>query len=129
MKYCIALIVILGIIGIGIFGFFAMKHSADGVMSSNCPIASLPISVCSSGALSALSHSLSMYQAFTNGIVSSIVTQVLAVVFLLVVLTYILRIHLTPQLFILSRNFTAKLYRPQALTRWLSLLVNSPSLN
>ena len=129
MKRFLASAVIVGVLAGASLGFFAMSHSMDGVMSTNCPITSLPVAVCSSGVLSAISHFQSMYQAFTNGIVASIVTQVLAITVLFVVGMYGLQKYTIsiPRLFILSRAFRAKLYRPKPLTRWLSLLVNSPS--
>ncbi|MBI5798537.1 MAG: hypothetical protein HZB10_01225 [Candidatus Yonathbacteria bacterium] len=128
MKRFLALMILLGFIGSAILSFSAMKHNMDGVMDGNCPIAST-CSAGTAGTLAMASHYLSMYQAFTSGLVSSIVTQVLMVAFLFVALAHVLRIYFTPQLFVLSRNFNAKLYRPQAFTRWLSLLVNSPSLD
>ena len=129
MKRLLLSIVLAGFIGGGILGFSAMSYNKDGAMSGNCPVTLLPTSECPTGTLSAATHYLSMYQAFTDGLISSVVTQVLAVILLFVVLTYGLQKYLilAPLLFILSRIFVAKLYRPQALTRWLSLLVNSPS--
>ena len=75
-----------------------------------------------------------MYQALTNSLVSSMVTQLLIITLLFVAVPYVFRKYialircLLVSLFILSRDFVPKLYRPQALTRWLSLLVNSPSI-
>ena len=129
MKRLFASIILVGFIGGGILSFSAMSHSKDGAMSGNCPITLLHASACPTGALSAVTHYLSMYQAFTSGLVSLVVTQVLAVASLFVALIYVLRRGVISHLLILSRIFVAKLYRPQALTRWLSLLVNSPSFN
>src|SRR3990172_9423158 len=127
MKRLLLSIVLAGFIGGGILGFSAMSHNKDGAMSGNCPVTLLPTSECPTGTLSAATHYLSMYQAFTDGLISSVVTQVLAVALFFVGLAYVLRRNIVLTLFILSRIFVAKLYRPQALTRWLSLLVNSPS--
>ncbi|OIP65761.1 MAG: hypothetical protein COV32_00875 [Candidatus Yonathbacteria bacterium CG10_big_fil_rev_8_21_14_0_10_43_136] len=131
MKRLFALIIVLGFFGGAFLGFSAMSHSKDGAMNGNCPITLLPASECPTEALSAATHYLSMYQAFTDGLISSVVIQVLVVTLLFVLLTYGLQKYLilAPNLFILSRDFLAKLYRPQALARWLSLLVNSPSFN
>ena len=127
MKRFLTTVILLGFIGGAILGFSAMSHSKDGAMSGNCPVTLLPTSECPTGTLSAATHYLSMYQAFTDGLISSVVTQVLAVALFFVGLAYVLRRNIVLTLFILSRIFVAKLYRPQALTRWLSLLVNSPS--
>lgn len=131
MKRFFALTILLGFMGGAILSFSAMGHSKEGTMEGDCPITALPISVCPEGALSAVTHYILMYQAFTNGLVSSTVTQVLAIVLLFVAVAYVLRGYLTPiqHLFILSRDYVAKLYRPRSFTRWLSLLVNSPSFN
>ncbi len=130
MKGLFISILIVGLAGGAILSFSAMNHSKGGTMSGNCPITALPASACPPGTLSATTHLLSMYQMFTVGVVSPIVAQVLAVTLLFVLVAYGLQRYFaqTPHLFILSRNFVAKLYRPQAITRWLSLLVNSPSL-
>lgn len=130
MKRFLVLIVLIGFISGAFFSISAMNHSQDLLMSGDCPMSSLHTEVCSTNDLPVASHYLSMYQAFTNGIISSVITQVLMLAVLFVAVLYVLcKNSLSIQhLFILSRDFVAKLYRPQALTRWLSLLVNSPSL-
>lgn len=131
MKKFLILIVLIGFIGGAFFSISAMNHNQGLSMNGDCPMSPLHTSVCPTGGLSVASHYLSMYQAFTNGLVSSVVTQVLIATLLFVAVLYVLRDDIVSirRLFILSRNFSAKLYRPQALTRWLSLLVNSPSFN
>jgi len=130
MKRFLVLIVLIGFISGAFFSISAMNHSQDLLMSGDCPMSPLHTEVCSTNDLPVASHYLSMYQAFTNGIISSVITQVLMLAVLFVAVLYVLyKNSLSIQhLFILSRDFVAKLYRPQALTRWLSLLVNSPSL-
>ncbi len=134
MKKFLTLIVLAGFIGGAFFSISAMNHSQGLSVSGDCPASPLHTSVCPTGDLSVVSHYLSMYQAFTNNLVSSVVTQVLLIALLFVVVSYVFRKYfasirlLLVSLFILSRDFVAKLYRPQALTRWLSLLVNSPSM-
>lgn len=129
MKRFVVLIIIAVFAGSALFSVSAMNHSADGQMSSNCPVLALHASPCPDGALNIVSHYIAMYQTFTNVIVSSVVTQVLAIALLFVSVLYIFRMYvaLVQRLFILSHDYRAKLYRPQTLTRWLSLLVNSPS--
>jgi len=131
MKRFLVLMVLVGVMGGAILSFSAMHHSMNGVMSADCPIASLHISVCPMGSLIMVTHYLSMYQTFTNVLISSIVMQMLTGALLFVMVALVLRRHLASilYLFILFRNFSAKLYRPQALSRWLSLLLNSPSMN
>lgn len=134
MKRFLVLIVLIGFISGAFFSISAMNHSQDLLMSGDCPMSPLHTEVCSTNDLPVASHYLSMYQAFTNGIISSVITQVLMFAVLFVAVSYVLRANIASirclfvLLFILSRDFVAKLYRPQALTRWLSLLVNSPSL-
>ncbi len=128
MRKFLTAIVILGFAGGALLGIFAMNHSQNSAMNGDCPVSPLHTSVCPAGALSMTSHYISMYQAFTNGIVSS-VFQALMVVLLFVVVAYLLRRDITSirHLPILSRNFDANLRRPHVVTRWLSLLINSPS--
>lgn len=130
MKGLLTLILLTAFIGGAFFSISAMNHNQGVTMNGDCPMSPLHTSVCPTGDLSVVAHYLSMYQAFTNGLASSTVTQVLMAVLLFVTAIFILRKYLTPilSLFILSRDYRAKLYRPQTLTRWLSLLVNSPSL-
>lgn len=131
MKRFLVSLLILGFAVGATLGLFAMNHNNAHSMNGSCPTALFHASVCPDGALSAVQHYISMYQAFTAGLVSSIVTQVLMVAFLFVAVAYVLRRYIisAQYLFILSRIFSAKLYRPQAIIRWLSLLVNSPSLS
>lgn len=131
MKSFFALVIMVGFIGGAILSFSAMNHSNGGAMSGNCPITALPASTCPQGVLSAVTHYILMYQTFTNSLISPVVTQVLMAMLLFVAVAYVLRGYsiLIRHLFILSRDYVAKLYRPQKLTRWLSLLVNSPSYN
>lgn len=131
MKRFLALIVLTGFICGAFFSISAMNHSQSLSMNGDCPTSPLHAEVCPTGGLYVASHYLSMYQAFTNSLVSSVVTQVLMTTLLFVAVLYVLRDDIASirRLFILSRDFVAKLYRPQALTRWLSLLVNSPSFN
>lgn len=135
MKKFLALIVLIGFIGGAFFSISAMNHSQGLLADGDCSASSLHTGVCPIGDSSVASHYISMYQAFTNGLVASMVTQVLMIATLLLLVVYVFSKHLASirclilSLFILSRNFVAKLYRPQTLTRWLSLLVNSPSFN
>ena len=135
MKRFLVLIVLAGFIGGAILSFSAMKHRMDGLMSANCPVASFHTSACPTGTLSSATHYFSMYQAFTNVLVSSFVIQILMTIFLFVAVVYVLQKNLASirylfiLLFCLSRNYSAKLFRPQTITRWLSLFINSPSFN
>lgn len=130
MKRLATLIIIAVFAGSALFSVSAMNHSVDGQMPGNCPVLALHSSPCPDGVLGMVSHYIAMYQTFTNVIVSSVVTQMLSIVLLFVSVAYIFRKYVASiqRPFILSRDYRAKLYRPQTITRWLSLLVNSPSL-
>lgn len=129
MKRFLILLILVGFAGGAFFSISAMNHGHGSEMNGDCPTTPLHTSVCPTGALSVIDHYISMYQAFTNGLASSSVTQVLMIALLFVVVAYTFRNYLVSirHLFISPRNFDEKLFRPQALTRWLSLLVNSPS--
>ncbi|KKS59029.1 MAG: hypothetical protein UV24_C0009G0020 [Candidatus Nomurabacteria bacterium GW2011_GWA2_42_41] len=134
MKRFLASIVITAFVIGAFFSIFAMYHNQGLLMNSDCPTSPLHAEVCPTGDLSVASHYILMYQALTNSLVSSMVTQLLIITLLFVAVPYVFRKYialircLLVSLFILSRDFVPKLYRPQALTRWLSLLVNSPSI-
>lgn len=122
--------------GGALFSISAMNHSHNSPMSGDCPMSSLNPFVCPTGVLSTAAHYLSMYQAFTNGLVSLAVTQVLMVALLFVAVVYafcnyIVSIRHLLLLFCswrLRHNFDLSLRNSQGVTRWLSLLVNSPSM-
>lgn len=135
MKRFLISILIIGFAGGVLFSISAMNHSHNSPMDGDCPMSSLNPFVCPTGVLSTAVHYLSMYQAFTNGLVSSAVTQVLMAVLLFIVAVYAFRNYLVSirhllLLFCSWRlyNFDARLRGAREITRWLSLLVNSPSL-
>lgn len=135
MKRFLILIVLAGFIGGAILSFSSMEHHMDGIMSDNCPTASLHTSMCPTGTLSTATHVLFMYQTFTNVLISSFVAQVLTTILLTIGVIYLLRkyilsiSHIRILLRYLFCNFNTKLFRPQTITRWLSLFINSPSFN
>lgn len=136
MKKYLALILLVGFAGGALFSISAMDHGHGSQLSSDCPMSPLSAAVCPTGVLSVASHYISMYQAFTNGLASSVVTQVLMTVILFVSIAYAFRKYIVSiQHLILSfcsrrlhRNFDASLRGSREITRWLSLLVNSPSI-
>src|SRR3990172_2225674 len=117
-------------------GYFVMNHNSAHSTNGQCSIASLHTSVCPDSVLPVAQHYISMYQSFTDGIVSSVITEVSMVFLLFAVIAYAFLgryvVLLNALLLVVSlrlhRNFNANLYRPQAIIRWLSLLINSPSL-
>lgn len=135
MKRFLVFIVLIGFIAGAILSFSSMEHHMDGMTSDNCPTTPLHTSTCPTGTLSTASHVLFMYQTFTNVLVSSFVAQVLTTILLTIGVIYVLRkyfssiSHICISLRYLSRNYSVKLFRPQTITRWLSLFINSPSFN
>lgn len=135
MKRFLISILLIGFAGGALFSISAMNHGHDSLMNSDCPMSLLPTSVCPTGILSVASHYFSMYQSFTNGIVSLAVTQVLMAVLLFVATAYAFRKYIgTIQHLLLlfcswrwRHNFDLSLRNSRGVTRWLSLLVNSPS--
>ena len=136
MKRFLIFILIIGLAGGALFSISAMNHGHGSQMDSDCPISPLSTAVCPTGVLSVASHYISMYQSFTNGLASSVVTQVLMAVLLFVAAAYAFRKYIVSiqhlLLLFCSRrlhhNFDARLCGSREITRWLSLLVNSPSL-
>lgn len=137
VKKILVLLLMIGLLGGVFFSIFAMDHSHSSLVSDHCSMALSHTPVCPADALSLAGHYIAMYQAFTDGFASSIVTQAVASVLLLVVGVSIFRKYIVAIRCLVSlsgiwrfyRGFGMKLCRPQETTRWLSLLLNSPSFN
>lgn len=134
MKYFIALIVILGIIGIGIFGFFIMNHDMNH-SSGNCVASIINNTVCPSDAISAILHHITAYEIFSQAIVNSTSFVIIATLLLLaiVVMLMVKMFLLTPLIlfseFLVWRRDEHSATNQRKLIRWLSLLKNSPAIN
>ena len=138
MKF-VALILLIGFVGVAIFGFVWMPHQMSGHSGSDC-IASLVVgkSLCPDGnnTFSYAFYHFQAYEFFSNAIIVS-VAAVLALIAFAFILTSVLKnfdplfvsrnqiIYLKKRLIEITDSLCSNL---KNFIRWLSLLENSPSL-
>ena len=138
MKY-LATILLIGFVGVAIFGFVWMPHQMSGHSGSDC-IASLVVgkSLCPDGdsTFSYAFYHFQAYEFFSSAIIVS-VAAVLAIIAFAFILTFVLknfdplfvsRNHITyikKRLFEITDSLCSSY---KNLIRWLSILENSPSV-
>lgn len=130
-KKTIVAIILVSFLTITIFSFPVMI-GADGRMAGDCPFVMNGLSLCPQEALAVAAHHIAAYRSFFNISVNSGITAVILVYLFLIMAVVILSI--SPPLFsqpILTNSFynsPPAVRRNKKITRWLSLLENSPSL-
>lgn len=137
MKKYLTLILLVGFAGWTLFGLYvtAMSHHKGSPMNGDCPLSTLPSTACPDTLAMAVYH-VSTYQSLLNSFVYTQVAQVLMVALSLIALVYVFRNYLAlirHLLFLscfwrLRHSFDLILRNSQGVTRWLSLLLNSPSI-
>lgn len=139
MKY-LAIILLIGFMGMGLFGFIGMPHQMSGHSGSDC-LASFVVgsSLCPDGnnSFSYAFYHIQAYQFFSNALISSF-AAIFAVIALAFILTFVFRefdarFVLRNQIFYLKKRLTEiadSLHSSfRNFIRWLSILENSPSIN
>jgi len=135
----LATILLIGFVGVVIFGFMWMPHQMSGHSGSDC-IASLVVgkSLCPDGnnSFSYAFYHFQAYEFFSNAIMVS-VAAVLAIIAFAFILTFVLKnfdplsisgnqiTYIKKRLFEISNSLHSNL---KNFIRWLSILENSPSL-
>ncbi|MBM2818010.1 MAG: hypothetical protein HW401_600 [Parcubacteria group bacterium] len=138
MKY-LATILLIGFVGVALFGFVWMPHQMSDHVGSDC-IASLVVgkSLCPDGnnSFSYAFYHFQAYEFFSNAVIVS-VAAVLAIIAFAFILTSVLKnfdprsvsknqiICIKKRLFEINDSLHSNL---KNFIRWLSLLENSPSL-
>ena len=116
---------------VALFGFVAMSYGSDGRMEGGCPFSATGATLCPQDALIVAMHHINAYQSFLNVPVDSTLILLMSVLLLAV---YILVLIVRPLLFIIHTRLNHFSHGPplsartRKITRWLSLLENSPSL-
>ena len=139
MKKYLATILLIGFVGVAIFGFMWMPHQMSDHAGSDC-IASLVVgkSLCPDGnnSFSYAFYHFQAYEFFSSAIIVS-VAAVLAIIAFAFILTFALKnfdprsisrkqiIYLKKRLIEIADSLHSNL---KNFIRWLSLLENSPSL-
>jgi len=128
IKLFIGITITLAYIGIGVFGLFEFSHAKEMPMV-NCPYAENSFAVCNNS----LDH-INNWQQFSNVVVPSLF--IFSILLLGFALYFFARTVLQKELLILNR-FRSRFRladiilktSQQSITRWLSLLENSPSIS
>ena len=114
------------------FGFSAMSSGPDGRMQGGCPFSATGVSLCPQDTMAVALHHLSSYQSFISvplhsALLALMSALLLAILFLLIPPAHLL--SLQPLVQSRYRNHSPPVSaRIWNITRWLSLLENSPSL-
>lgn len=117
---------------VALFGFVAMSYGSDGRMEGDCPFSATGAALCPQDALIVAMHHISAYQSFLNVPVDSTLILLMGILLLAV---YLLVLIVRPLLFIIPARLTHFSHGPpisartREITRWLSLLENSPSVS
>lgn len=113
------------------FSFMSMQHGSDGRMQGDCPFSATGTPLCPQDAFAAAMHHLSAYQSFfgvsvDTAIVALMSALLFAVLYVLVSLIrpFILKPPIRGRHSYCSPPISACTSK---ITRWLSLLENSPS--
>lgn len=116
---------------VALFGFVAMSYGPDGRMQGGCPFSATGAALCPQDALIVAMHHINAYQSFLNVPVDSTLILLMGI---LLLAAYLLVLVVRPLLFIIPVRLTHFSHGPplsartRKITRWLSLLENSPSL-
>ena len=113
-----------------------MAHSADGLMSGDCPLATdISFSRCALGTLDMVIYHISAYHSFLSAPASYGGVTMLVASFVFLALTFVVlitRLRFTIPIsleIILSHYFNLAVFSyKNVIGRWLSLLEHSPSL-
>ena len=135
MKLVLTTLLILGLLGIAVFGVFAMNHGS-GYGHNGCIAATLQGADCPKGenALSFLTFHLGAFQSFSTAIFGQTILSLFLLVASLLLLARIVlsTLYITPEPSDLHSRFRHFLELPASsfqkrIIRWLALHENSPA--
>ncbi|HCR52610.1 TPA: hypothetical protein DIV48_03145 [Candidatus Kaiserbacteria bacterium] len=127
----IAPFVLLSFLTLAFFGFTGMSYGSNGQMQGDCPFSAVGTSLCPPSALPGALHHLSAYQSFLNVPVGSAFAAL--IIGLLLIAFGLLAYRIQPRILPVSARGAYCTHDPPVsartwkLTRWLSLLENSPA--
>lgn len=131
IKKMIAPLLLASFLSVALLGFVAMSYGSDGRMEGGCPFSATGATFCPQDALTVAMHHIRAYQSFLNVPVDSTLILLMSTLFLAV---YLLVLIVRPLLFAVPAPINRFPHGPplsartRKITRWLSLLENSPSL-
>lgn len=136
MKTAVTTFLIVGFVGIAVFGAFAMNHGS-GNGHSGCIVVTAQKAICPMGgnAFSFIAFHFEAFRSFTTAIFDDGfigMTASLIVSFLILAIGFFVKINSTPLLIKTDYNFSrfseSNYFSPQQkLIHWLALRENSPS--
>ncbi|MFA6414772.1 MAG: hypothetical protein WC217_00585 [Candidatus Paceibacterota bacterium] len=133
LREIIAPFVLASFLMVTFFGFASMVHGSDGQMQTDCPFTQTGASLCPQDAVTMVMHHIATYQSFLTMSVGPSLMALIIAAFSIVSLAAILFARPRLQTFAASRGALYKSPPPisynRKLTRWLSILENSPSFN
>lgn len=134
LKRMLAPLLLLSFLTVVFFGFAAMSRGSDGNMQGGCPFSLTSASLCPQDALAVALHHLSSYGSFISVPAGSMVLVLLELLLLISLIALVptiirsLALH-PPQQRGNAYRAPPVSSRRGSITRWLSLLENSPSLS
>lgn len=131
-KKIVAPFVLASFLMVVFFGFAAMSSGPDGRMQGDCPFSATGVSLCPQNTLAVALHHLSSYHSFISvPLYSTLLTLVsaLLLITLFILIPPVRLLSLQPLIHSKYSNHSPPISaRTWNITRWLSLLENSPSL-
>jgi hypothetical protein len=135
MKRILSLLLIIGFVGIGVFGFALFDHAVMDGSSNGCVASAIDGTACPTSIMDMTLHHISALQTLTTTVVPPISSLLLLLASLLLISVSILLFYkdrLLPKLELLPqrlRDLTLdSLFSHQKITSWLSLFELSPAL-
>jgi len=133
VKQVITSVIVASFLSLALFSFVIMTHNSEGLMTvGGCPLSVIGASLCPQESMASAAHHISAYRSFLNVPVGYGLTVLFAYLIILALAAIIfstLRLPpLNPPIF--AGGFQDIDSRPRydrKITRWLSLLENSPS--
>lgn len=130
VKRIIAPLLLLSFLMVAFFSFAVMSYGVDGSMQGDCPFSTTGTPLCPQDALAMTLHHLSSYQSFFSVPVGFGLAE-LSIIFAVIGIALVLSTNLFSFLYTvpigaLYKSPPAAVYN-RRLTRWLSILENSPS--
>ena len=126
----IAVLTLVALLAIVLFGFATMSYGSDGKMEGNCPFSVMGAPSCPQDLAAAALHHISSYQSLLNATQVPGVALIIALLLLVygVFIFFIRPPAFQPQLIGYLRRSPHSSARDRETTRWLSLFEHSPSL-
>lgn len=130
-KKIAAPLLLVSFLLVALLGFVAMSYGPDGQMDGGCPFSAAGAALCPQDTAAVVLHHLGAFQAFLNVPLDS---TIFALISALLLLACLLVLKVRPLLFqpvahrCYSNTSPPVSARVRKITRWLSLLENSPSL-